>query len=478
MLQRVPQPTAHRKPSLFLALLLVASLPSAAEQDRPYHYADAIVVSPLLGRALLDDERLAEDDTFRGLAARYHLSAHWALEGWMGTVGSRRAGEENTLRGIGAQYFPRPAWRLQPQFGLGLAQMHYVSPSFNSVTAGATTGQDPVTQDQSAAVISHGWAWHFNSRLSLAAEVRALYDYEDGATDSLATLALQWQFGRRPSAPKKLFYDSDADGIADEADYCPGTAVGSAVDEFGCPRPEQLVLRYVLGTVNFHFDSARLTDGAEQALDQLVAALGARAYSFIQIEGHADLLGSSDYNRELALARARSVEGYLRKRGLAGVAIESVGYGETWPLAGSAGEAARARNRRVEIKVWNYAPEVLAAINTVTTEHCEPPAPAALALQSSFSLADSALSSRRALVRWAQSQRKQAQRWLLLGYADAHLNGDYGPWLAARRALAVRSELMTMGITPDRLHLRTCTDPAQLDDSPGFRRAVSLHRLD
>ena len=54
--------------------------------------------------------------------------------------------------------------------------------------------------------------------------------------------------------------DSDADGVNDCDDKCAGTAAGTKVDEQGCP----IVME--LKGVNFHFDSAELTDGAKHIL--------------------------------------------------------------------------------------------------------------------------------------------------------------------------------------------------------------------
>ena len=65
--------------------------------------------------------------------------------------------------------------------------------------------------------------------------------------------------------------------------------------------------------------------------------------------GHADAIGSDDYNQRLSERRAHSVGSALMDFGVDYGRIETSGRGEWEPIASNDSEWGRARNRRVEI---------------------------------------------------------------------------------------------------------------------------------
>jgi OOP family OmpA-OmpF porin len=70
------------------------------------------------------------------------------------------------------------------------------------------------------------------------------------------------------------------------------------------------------------------------------------------VEGHTDSVGPDAYNQKLSERRASAVKQVLvNQYGVGSERINSVGYGETRPVADNATEAGRAVNRRVEAKV-------------------------------------------------------------------------------------------------------------------------------
>jgi len=140
--------------------------------------------------------------------------------------------------------------------------------------------------------------------------------------------------------------DSDNDGVPDFQDQCPGTPAGVEVNGLGCE--EDLVLR----DVNFEFDSATLTMGAEQILDDVADKLRANSNVRVRIEGHTDSMGSEAYNQDLSQARADSVADYLMRQGVDAERMRTVGYGESQPVASNDTDAGRAENRRVELGEW------------------------------------------------------------------------------------------------------------------------------
>ena len=73
----------------------------------------------------------------------------------------------------------------------------------------------------------------------------------------------------------------------------------------------------------------------------------------IEIIGHADAIGSDQYNQELSERRARAVGASLLDYGVGFDRISASGRGEWSPIASNDNEWGRARNRRVEIRITN-----------------------------------------------------------------------------------------------------------------------------
>ena len=67
------------------------------------------------------------------------------------------------------------------------------------------------------------------------------------------------------------------------------------------------------------------------------------------IEGHADSVGTEEYNQELSEKRAKAIVEYLVKKGIDPLRLTTKGYGFNKPAAPNDTPENRARNRRVEI---------------------------------------------------------------------------------------------------------------------------------
>jgi OOP family OmpA-OmpF porin len=79
-----------------------------------------------------------------------------------------------------------------------------------------------------------GFEWRLGrSAFSIRGDYRfrLAWEKDNGLTDRIATLGLQYSFGRR-SAPPVI--DSDNDGIQDISDQCPHSEPGVTVDDTGC----------------------------------------------------------------------------------------------------------------------------------------------------------------------------------------------------------------------------------------------------
>ena len=83
----------------------------------------------------------------------------------------------------------------------------------------------------------------------------------------------------------------------------------------------------------FAFDRYALTPAARSRLDQDVVGRLATCASIeaVVIEGHADRLGSQQYNQKLSERRADSVKAYLVSKGVDRDKVETIGMGKTVP---------------------------------------------------------------------------------------------------------------------------------------------------
>lgn len=120
----------------------------------------------------------------------------------------------------------------------------------------------------------------------------------------------------------------------------------------------EYVLLSLKGAFLFDSGKAAIREEAYYALDRVGVILERYAGGTIEIEGHTDNvpMHSAQYanNNELSSARALSVFDYLMENtALDPARIKHSGRGEYVPVADNGTEAGRAKNRRVEIRIYN-----------------------------------------------------------------------------------------------------------------------------
>jgi len=103
------------------------------------------------------------------------------------------------------------------------------------------------------------------------------------------------------------------------------------------------------GNITFRTDSADLNAQFYKVLDGVAQVAKKYDKTIIEVAGHTDSTGTTEYNRQLSQRRANSVADYLSTRGVAQARIMTAAGGEDHPIASNATEQSRAANRRVEV---------------------------------------------------------------------------------------------------------------------------------
>jgi outer membrane protein OmpA-like peptidoglycan-associated protein len=106
--------------------------------------------------------------------------------------------------------------------------------------------------------------------------------------------------------------------------------------------------------VPFGFNRYELSADAKAELDRFATDIKSGKRFFIAVEGYTDSTGSRAYNEALSRRRAdRVVEYLVAKHDIPIFRIHMIGLGQERPVDEAHNREARAKNRRVEVKVFN-----------------------------------------------------------------------------------------------------------------------------
>jgi OmpA-OmpF porin, OOP family len=86
-------------------------------------------------------------------------------------------------------------------------------------------------------------------------------------------------------------------------------------------------------------------------LDEVAQMMKENSKMVIQLEGHTDNQGSAKANMELSQSRVEAVKKYLVSKGIAKDRVKTKALGGSQPLSNEMTQEARARNRRVEMRI-------------------------------------------------------------------------------------------------------------------------------
>lgn len=101
----------------------------------------------------------------------------------------------------------------------------------------------------------------------------------------------------------------------------------------------------------FYRNSAWLSPESEKVLSKLAVLLKADSTLRVKLDGHTDEFGPERFNQVLSTKRAERARARLQDLGIARARIDIKGYASEQPADTEDTPQARARNRRVEIKL-------------------------------------------------------------------------------------------------------------------------------
>ncbi len=254
----------------------------------------------------------------------------------------------------------------------------------------AGLGYQDVSQEISGhddgAILNYGLGLRYDLPyygIALKGDVRHLYAVEETQNDFMYTLGLGMPLGKKysetiaPVVPKiatpiapVVDGDDDNDGVLNSKDLCPNTSPGTIVDENGCeldddkdgivnrldkcPNTSEGVkvntdgcVNTVNLNINFDTNSANIKGAYNSDLEAFAQMMKANPKVNAVIEAHTDSKGSESYNLKLSEKRATSAVNALKALNIDETRLQSIGYGETQPIATNDTAEGRAANRRV-----------------------------------------------------------------------------------------------------------------------------------
>ncbi len=108
--------------------------------------------------------------------------------------------------------------------------------------------------------------------------------------------------------------------------------------------------RVAINDIHFATGKAEILPESYKSIEKIEKLLKSHPNLKLLIEGHTDNVGDFDANMKLSKDRAAAVKSYLvDKKGIAADRLETMGQGESRPVADNDTEEGRAKNRRVEI---------------------------------------------------------------------------------------------------------------------------------
>ncbi|SBT16925.1 Outer membrane porin F precursor [Marinomonas gallaica] len=306
------------KKTAILSGILAASA-TAVHAEEP---VAGFTLTPSIGYSAPDNNRGLDDDRAFGLSFGYQFDNPWGVEFTYLNLDSELSNGQNIdadqyrLDGL-YNFFNSSS--VTPYLAAGLGATHY----------GKDLHGDENTQLNAGA----GLKFALSDNTSLRADYRVVEDLQADHTDQVATIGLQYSFGAKKAAPAP----------APIVEPTPVVEVTPVVEPEPAP-PVKTVLPY---DIHFAFDSAHVAQSEYSDLQNIADHLEANPEQVAQIRGFADSMGPKEYNETLSVKRADAVAKRLVEDfGVDASRLDTVGYGEAYPVVENTSKANRQLNRR------------------------------------------------------------------------------------------------------------------------------------
>jgi outer membrane protein OmpA-like peptidoglycan-associated protein len=213
----------------------------------------------------------------------------------------------------------------------------------------ATVAKSEETANLARSAAARADAAEFAARK--AAEGRVVAEAETANARQEADVARQDATVARDTAAKAR---EEAEAIRKKA-QAEVSRLEAALGQIAETRRTALGLVMNLGEdhLKFAFDKADLRPQDRELLARIAGILLTSHDYTISVNGHTDDVGSAEYNKKLSQRRAQAVRDYLVQAGLPPDILSVEGHGKSLPLVRGTTDAARAKNRRVELGLVN-----------------------------------------------------------------------------------------------------------------------------
>jgi OOP family OmpA-OmpF porin len=362
----------HKIASIALgATLLAGSITANAETPT------GLYVGPTVGYFFFDDEtsNFADDGVYYGLGLGYQISKNFAIELNYARLGSEIINSQNlngltdvdgVARAVG-QDLDLDMFRVDGIFNLDMN-----GPVSPYLAVGYTRfEQDPqfVNEDDDMMDLGLGMRYAITPAVSLRADARAFYNFDNEEIDYAANVGLFYALGAKASAPmpepepepdpiNPCSLDDDGDGVNNCEDKCADTPAGSNVETTGCrilEVPKEIELK-----VLFDYDEAVVKPEYYDEIKRVADFMAKYPSTSTEIQGHTDSRGSDSYNQGLSQRRAEAVHDVLiQEYNIDPSRLRAVGYGESQLLVDpEVSEEDYQMNRRVIARIETVVKEV------------------------------------------------------------------------------------------------------------------------
>ena len=224
-----------------------------------------------------------------------------------------------------AYHFGQPGVGLRPYVSAGAAHQ--------SIGQANRGGRDRST----FANIGTGVKYYFTENFFAKASVDGMYNIDADEGEWMAGVGVGLNFG------------GGAQQQVAQVEPTPEPAPAPMVDNE--PEPEPELVRVELD-VKFDFDKAQVRQESYSDIKNLADFMQQYPQTNTTVEGHTDSVGTDQYNQRLSERRAQAVrEVLVNQYGVESQRVDSVGYGESRPVADNNSEEGRQVNRRVEAEV-------------------------------------------------------------------------------------------------------------------------------